>query len=237
MPKDYSKSKKAIIIGWNLKKMKFFNNLDPKILKTSYGKINYYQLKNSIFISRHGNKENIPPHRINYRANIAGLKKLGVKCIFSFNSVGSLKKNIKPGTLLIASDYIDFNPLTFYEKKARFVTPELSLNLRERLIRILRKLRISFKNNGVYFQTKGPRLETKAEIKMMSNFADIVGMTMAKEATLARELDMEYVSLCSIDNYAHGIIKKPLSIKDIRDGQIKIKKKFERIIKEIIRNN
>ena len=235
MPKNYFKFDRAIIIGWNLRKLNFFNSLKLKDLNTSYGKVNYYQLKNCIFIPRHGIKENIPPHRINHQANISALSKLGIKYIFSFNSVGSLKKEIKPGDFLVPSDYIDFNPQTFYEKDAKFITPELSLKLRGILIEILRRLKIKFKDKGIYFQTKGPRLETKAEIALIKNFADVVAMTMTKEATLAQELDLGYASLCSVDNYAHGIVKTPLSIKEIKENQLKMIDKIKKIIKEILK--
>jgi 5'-methylthioadenosine phosphorylase len=235
MPKTYSKFKKAIILGWNLKKTKFFRQLKLKKINTPYGKINYYQLKDCVFIPRHSIKENIPPHKINHRANIFALKKLGIKYIFAFNSVGSLKKKIKPGEFLISSDYIDFNPPTFYEKGVKFIIPEFSIKLRRILIKILRKLKIKYKDKGVYFQTKGPRLETKAEIKMIKNFADVVGMTMAKEATLANELGLEYASLCSIDNYAHGVAKQSFSVKEVEKGQLRRLEKIEKIIQEILK--
>lgn len=234
MPKKYSKLNKAIIAGWNLSKMSFWQSVQPKNLRTPYGRVAYYQFKDCIFIPRHSIRENIPPHKINHRANIFAIKKLGIKYIFAFSSVGSLKKEIKPGDFLIASDYIDFNPPTFYEKEAQFIAPELSLKLRKVLIKILRKLKIKFKNKGVYFYAKGPRLETKAEIRVMKQFADVVAMTMAKEATLAQELGLEYISLCSIDNYAHGIVKNHLSIEEIQKGQLKMATKIERIIKEIL---
>lgn len=235
MQKNYSKFDRAIIIGRNLKKMDFFNKLELKKLNTPYGEVNYYQLKNCVFIPRHGLKENIPPHKINHLANIYGLKNLGIRYIFSFNSVGSLEKEIKPGEFLIPSDYIDFHPPTFYEKEAKFITPELSSKLRRILIDILRKLKIKFKDGGIYFQTRGPRLETKAEIKLIKNFADVVGMTMASEATLANELELEYASLCFIDNYAHGIIKKSLTQKEIEESQRKNAKVIEKIVKEILK--
>lgn len=226
---------KSIILGWNLKKIFFFKNADLKNVSTPYGKVNYYQIKNFIFLPRHGLKENIPPHKINYQANIFALKKLGAKFIFSFSSVGSLKKEIKPGNFLVPSDYIDFNPLTFFEKKAKFITPELSEKLRKIFIEILKKLKMKFKDKGIYFQSKGPRLETKAEINLIKNFADIVGMTMAKEATLANELDLEYASLCSIDNYAHGISEKILSQKEIEKNQSKMVSKIKKVINEILK--
>lgn len=235
MPKNYSKLNKAIILGWNLKKMDFWLISHSEILITPYGKVHYFKLKDSLFLPRHGIKENLPPHKINHRANIFAIKKLGIKHIIAFNSVGSLKKDIKPGSFLIPSDYIDFNPPSFFEKESRFITPQLSADLREVLIRILRRLKIKFRDKGIYFQTKGPRLETKGEIRMIKNFADLVGMTMATEATLAQEIDLEYASLCSVDNYAHGISSTPLMVEEIRKNQLKMRKKIEKIIKEILK--
>jgi len=226
---------KAIIIGWNLKKFSFFKKLKLKKIITSYGRVDYYLLKDCFFLPRHKISENVPPHLINYRANIFALKKLKIKDIFSFNSVGSLKKKIKPGDFLVPSDYIDFNPLTFFENEAKFITPRLSEKIRKIFIKILKKLKMKFHKKGIYFQTKGPRLETKAEINLIKKFADVVGMTMAKEATLANELDLEYASLCSVDNYAHGIVKKSLSEKEIKENQMKINKKIEKIINEILK--
>lgn len=234
MPKNYSKFKIAIIGGgiWDLeilKRAKF------KKISTSYGKVDYYFINDVILVNRHGKEKNIPPHKINHWANISALKKLGIKYIFSFNSVGSLKKNLKPGTFLIPDDFIDFDPPTFFDKNPKFITPSLSEKLRRIFIKILRKLNFRFFEKGIYFNTKGPRLETKAEINLIKKFADVVGMTMAKEATLAKELDLDYASLCSIDNYAHGISKKELSEKEIRENQKKSREKIEKIIKEILK--
>jgi 5'-methylthioadenosine phosphorylase len=225
----------GIIGGGNLSNLSVLNNKKPRTILIPYGKVFYYLIDRLPLILRHGLKGNTPPHKINYRANIFAFKKLGVKFIFSFNSVGSLRKKIKPGNTLIPSDYIDFDTLTFYEKNPKFITPQISKELRKILIQILEKLNLKFFRKGVYFNTKGPRLETKAEINLIKNFADVVGMTMTKEATLANELDLEYASVCSVDNYAHGLIKKPLSIKDIRKNQARNKKNIEMIIEEILR--
>jgi len=146
-----------------------------------------------------------------------------------------LKKKIKPGNILVPTDYLDFDTITFYEKNPKFITPKISEKLRKILTQILKKLNFKFFRKGVYFNTKGPRLETKAEINLIKNFADVVGMTMAKEAVLVNELDLEYASVCSVDNYAHGLIKKPSSIEDIRENQARNKKNIERIIKEILK--
>lgn len=231
---NFKKSKIGLIGGNYLLNLVLLRNLKPKNVSTPYGKVFYYQVKNLLLTPRHTLK-NLPPHKINHKANISAFKTFGVKYIVSFNSVGSLKKEIKPGQILVASDYIDFNPQTFYDEKTKHITPEISPKLRAILISILKKLKIKFLGKGIYFQTKGPRLETKAEINLIKNFADVVAMTMGSEATLARELDLEYAAICSVDNYANGIIKKPLSQKEIEENQAKSVEKIEKIIREILR--
>lgn len=235
MPKHYLKSQIGIIGGGNLSNLDILKKAKLKSFSTPYGKIFYYLTGNHPLILRHSLRENIPPHQVNYRANIFAFKKMGIRYIFSFNSVGSLKKEIKPGEFLIPHDYIDFNPLTFYDQDASFITPEISSKARAFLIKILKKLKFKFQTQGIYFVAKGPRLETKAEINLIKNFAEVVGMTMAKEATLAQELNLEYASLCSVDNYAHGLIEKSLSEGEIRKSQLKIKKKINKIIREILK--
>jgi 5'-methylthioadenosine phosphorylase len=238
-----SKVKIAIIGGSGVYDPTIFKKEKEVKIKTPFGfpsapiKIGDFLGKKIAFLARHGKKQEILPHKINYKANIYALKKLGVKYIFAFNSVGSLRKKIKPGDFLIVSDYIDFDPPSFFEKKLEFITPKISEKLRKILIKIFKKLKLRFLKTGVYFNTKGPRLETKAEINLMKNFTDVVGMTMAKEATLAQEINLEYVSLCSIDNYAHGITKKPLTHHQIKENQRKNNKILEKIMVEILRFN
>ena len=232
-------AKIAIIGGSGIYDPKIFKKEREVKIKTPFGfpsapiEIGDFSGRKIAFLVRHGKKHQFLPHKVNYKANIFALKKLGVKYIFGLNSVGSLKKEIKPGFFLIVSDYIDFDPPTFYEKNPEFITPQISEKLREALIKVLRKLKLKFWQKGVYFNSKGPRLETKAEINLIKNYADVVGMTMAKEATLAQEIGLEYVSLCSIDNYAHGISKKTLNQEEIAKNQKRNSKILEKIMTEI----
>jgi 5'-methylthioadenosine phosphorylase len=225
----------GIIGGKSLIETNFWKKGKKKKILTPFGKVEFSLFKNLVLICRHGKKGEVPPHKINHKANIFTFKKLGIKFIFSLNSVGSLKRKIKPGHFLIPHDFIDFNPPTFFDKKVNFTTPEISEKLRKVLIKIAKKLKLKFWPRGIYFNTKGPRLETKAEIKLIKKFADVVGMTMAKEATLAKELNLEYASFCSVDNFAHGIIKKPLSQKEIEENQKRASKIFEKVIEEILK--
>jgi 5'-methylthioadenosine phosphorylase len=135
------------------------------------------------------------------------------------NSTGSLKKDLCPGMIVIPDDFITMTATpTIHEDSAVHITPSLNEKVRQKLIKAAQNCKISAVEKGTYWQVPGPRLETKAEIKMMSNFADIVGMTMASEAVVALELDIHYASACSIDNFGNGLTEKPLSMEEIIAG-------------------
>jgi len=171
--------------------------------------------KEIAFLPRHGPQKK-PPHRINHRANIFSFKELGVTRVIGINSVGSLKREIPPGSIVIPHDFLcPWRILTFHEERAVHITPVLNQELRATLARAAAETGINFRDEGIYIQTIGPRLETKAEIAMMSHFGDIVGMTMAHEATLCQERALAYASICSVDNYAHGVIDTPLLEEEI----------------------
>ena len=172
--------------------------------------------KEVVFLSRHG-PEGIPPHRINHRANIYALKKLEVTGVVGVNSVGSLREELPPGRIVIPHDYLSpWEILTFYDHHVVHITPSLDASLRERLIQGAEGAGVTCVKEGVYIQTIGPRLETKAEIAMLRSFGHVVGMTMAHEATLCQERALAYASICSVDNYAHGVIDTPLLEEEIR---------------------
>jgi 5'-methylthioadenosine phosphorylase len=135
------------------------------------------------------------------------------------NSTGSLKKDLCPGMIVIPDDFIMLTAIpTIHQNTAVHITPSLNEKVRQKFIKAAQAGKIKVVKKGTYWQTHGPRLETKAEIKMMANFADIVGMTMANEAVIALELDLPYASVCSIDNFANGLLKKPLSMQEIIAG-------------------
>jgi len=165
------------------------------------------------------------------------LKKQGVTDIIAISSVGSLRANLTPGTIIIPDDYINlFNIKTFFDKKATHIIPGLNENLRNKIKKATEKINQEIIFTGTYFQTSGPRFETKAEIKMISQFADIVGMTMANEATLAKELGLNYACICMIDNYANGI--KPeidLTEDDFKKAQLKNISKITKLLNEILK--
>ncbi|HOE17343.1 MAG TPA: MTAP family purine nucleoside phosphorylase [Syntrophorhabdaceae bacterium] len=224
----------AIIGGTSLLNSSLFSPWKSRNVKTPYGSVRIRLSENTAFLQRHGDPP-VPPHRINHRANIWALRKLGAVKIISINSVGSLKPSIKPGTLLIPDDFLSVWSIpTLFEKEMRFFIPEMDKPLARHLHDLCKKAGIGAKSGGIYIQTIGPRLETKAEIRMLKGFGDIVGMTMASEATLSMEYGIPYASLCSIDNYCNGIAKTPLTMEQIMDNVQKNLGSIERIIEALV---
>lgn len=172
------------------------------------------------FLPRHGQDHRIPPHKLNHRANVWALKEVGVTHILGTSSTGSLKKTIRPGTFVVPHDFVGFwNIPTYHDDRVVHATPTLDDSLRSALVAAAKDARASAKTRGVYVQTTGPRLETQAEIAFFKTIGDVVGMTMASEATLASEVEIPYASLCTVDNFAHGIVDEPLSFERIRETQ------------------
>ncbi len=197
----------ALIAGANvLSHPPFQGAVTPETVETPYGAAEVFVGRGYALVLRHGRDGAIAPQMINHRANIAALKKLGVTACLSYCSVGSLRAEMGPGDLVVASDYINLAPiLTYFEREPRFVAPTVSERLREALLASLAEVGERAHREGVYYQSIGPRLETKAEVKMLAQFADVVGMTWGHEATLCCELGIETACLCSIDNMAHGL--------------------------------
>ncbi|WP_346866314.1 MTAP family purine nucleoside phosphorylase [Methanocalculus sp. MSAO_Arc2] len=212
----------------------FFADLPPleeKIIPTPYGKALVYT-GDICLIPRHQNT--LPPHNINHRAHIAALKILGVDRIVAFGSVGSLHVKYPPGSLLIPKDFISWGKIpTFHDTTMVHVMPGFDHNL----IIALANMHPDIKIGGTYIQTTGPRFETVAEVQTLSRIADMVGMTVASEATLAAELKIKIAAICTVDNYANGIGDELISYETIvaaaKEGSARISLILERVVEEL----
>jgi len=167
-----------------------------------------------LFLTRHGEKGyELNASSVNYQANIYALKELGVERIIAWSGPGAINEDLELGQYLIPDDLIDETKsriLSFYAKNSGigFIRsfPVFCPQLSDELDKILEKFKCKYQKGGIYVCTEGPRLETKAEIKKFKLFgADVVGMTLIPEVFLARELELCYVALCYITNYAEGI--------------------------------
>ncbi len=166
-----------------------------------------------LFLPRHGPDGAIPPHRVNYRANIAALASLGVERIVALNAVGGIAADAAPGAIVVPAQLIDYTwgrAHTYFdseEEEQQFVdlSEPYSNNLREKLIDAARTAGVPVVARGTYGVTQGPRLETPAEIdRLERDGCTIVGMTSMPEAALAAELGLDYACLALVVNCAAG---------------------------------
>lgn len=165
-----------------------------------------------VFLSRHGSPHHIPPHRINYRANIWGFRETGVERILAVNAVGGINTALKSGDIAILDQVIDMThgrAATFHEEEEvihiNFTDPYCP-ELRHCLLKAGSQSDIKLWESGTYICTNGPRLETKAEIGFFAGMGgDVVGMTGMPEAVLAREMELCLSGIAVITNYAAGI--------------------------------
>lgn len=177
-----------------------------------------------LFLPRHGSRHGIPPHRINYRANIHALKSAGADAVFAVNVVGGITSAMAPGKLAVPDQIIDytsgrahtfFDVLESVDNHIDFTWP-YDAALRKSLLQAADSLGLDCADGGVYGCTQGPRLETAAEIRCLQrDGCDIVGMTGMPEAALARELGLPYASIALVVNWAAGLTDAPITFDDI----------------------
>jgi 5'-methylthioadenosine phosphorylase len=168
-------------------------------------------------VQRHGRRRDRPPHTINHPANLSALQALGITRVIGLGSTGCLRADLELPALMVPHDYINFFEATVFHDRLVHVTPGFDEDLRRLLIEEARALgQLPVLDRGVYFQQRGPRLDTRAEVAFMATVADCVGMTVASEATVARELGLGYAALCTLDNYGHGIRDRPVDQSEIQ---------------------
>ena len=189
---------------------------DPVVLYSD--KIDGQQI---YFLARHGKGHSIPPHKINFKANVFALHKKSVSRVISTSAVGSARTSIEPGTYVLLDQFIDFiRPLTYFEDNFEVsfengeklngvvhmdMTNPYCPDLGKHVTAILSQIGHS-KLNGTYFCSSGPRFETPAEIKAIQALGgDVVGMTNSSEAILCRELGICYNSIAVVTNMAAGM--------------------------------
>ena len=220
--------KYAIIGGTGVYDPQLLENIRTEEVQTPYGAVSLqvgtYQGVEVAFMARHGADHSIPPHRINYRANIFALKKLGVERILATNAVGSVNRNMRPGSFVVVDQYLDFTKTrdhTFFDGGENpvvhtDVTDPYCPELRESLFASGRSLGLDIHPRGCYACFEGPRFETAAEIRMTGILGgDLAGMTGVPEATLAREAGICYSTVCMVTNMGAGIAADPLSHEEV----------------------
>ena len=180
-----------------------------------------------VFLPRHGDEHNIPPHKINYRANIAALNQLGVDRILAITAVGGIHSDCPPRALVIPEQIIDYTygrEQTFFDGVDMSVehidfTEPFCEQMRAEITQAAQRAGIEIVAGGVYGVTQGPRLETAAEITRMANDGcTVVGMTAMPEAALARELNIPYANCSIVVNWGAGLDDGQITMDEIRNN-------------------
>ncbi|MEN8763180.1 MAG: S-methyl-5'-thioinosine phosphorylase, partial [Thiogranum sp.] len=225
----------AIIGGTGLTTLKNLEIRQRQALRTPYGEpsgpLIHGQLGNKdvVFIARHGPAHTIPPHRVNYRANIWALRDSGVHSVIAVAAVGGIGQDMQPGRLAFPDQIIDYTwsrQHTYFESDLDQVThidftAPYSEQLRRLLINAARQLKLEAAEQGTYAATQGPRLETAAEIdRLERDGCSMVGMTGMPEAALARELGLAYASCAVVANWAAGRGAGPIRMQDIETSLV-----------------
>jgi len=209
----------AVIGGSGLTQLANLDVSHREVLRTPYGEpsgaVTFGQIcgRPVVFLARHGSGHTIPPHEVNYRANIWALNKCGAVGIISVASVGSIRADLKPGDVVIPHQIIDY---TWGRKSTYHEGPECTVAhidftepydaaLRKKMIEAAAVAGILVSDSAVYAATQGPRLESAAEINRLErDGVDVVGMTGMPEAALARELGIPYAAISVVSNFAAG---------------------------------
>ena len=209
----------AIIGGTGLDEFSALQNLRAEKVSTPYGETSNVLKFGSIdgheliFLPRHGEKHNIAPHNINYRANLWALKQQGVTHIIAVNAVGGITENMSPEKIVFPDQIIDYTysrQHTYSDENASDVmhvdfSQPYSESLRQLMQTTATEQDIDFEARAVYGATQGPRLESIAEVSRLErDGCDIVGITGMPEASLARELEIEYACCALVVNWAAG---------------------------------
>jgi 5'-methylthioadenosine phosphorylase len=239
-------AKIAVIGGTGIADPKLFKTVREIDKDTPYGRpsdkirITEFQGVPVAFLPRHGSAHTIPPHMVNYKANIYALYNLGVERIIGLAAVGSLKEEIRPGEIVIPDQFIDMTKqrkLTFYDGKKVIhisMADPFCKELGDLAVKKARALGIPVHSKGTYVCVEGPRFSTRAESNLWRIMdADIVGMTLVPEAQLARELEMCYLSISSVTDYDVWA-DKPVSAKDVIERMKQNTIKVQNILKELI---
>ena len=209
----------AVIGGTGVYKLADLQDVETRELETRFGapsgpvRVGTLGGRRVAFLARHGEGHSVPPHQVNYRANLWALQQAGAEAIIAVNAVGGIHAAMGSGHLCVAHQVIDYTwgrAHTFFEGEIDHVTHidfsyPYNEALRGKLITALQELGYPHSSHGVYGATQGPRLETVAEIaRMERDGCDIVGMTGMPEAGLARELELPYACLALVVNPAAG---------------------------------
>ena len=243
----------AIIGGSGLTSLKNLEITRREVLRTPFGEpsaplvFGHLGGQQTVFLARHGHGHTIPPHEVNYRANIWALKEVGATQVIAVNAVGAIASAMPPASLVVPDQIIDYTygrAHTYFGNDRKSVTHvDFSFpyceELRQSLLAAARGARLPLATQGTYAATQGPRFESIAEIRRLErDGADLVGMTGMPETSLARELGLCYACVAVVANAAAGKAAGVISLKEIErsleSGMVKVRSLLEQTLPMLV---
>ena len=245
-----NKSPIGIIAGTGFYSIDELRNPNPQTVVTPFGEAavttGEWEGVQVVFLTRHGAGHSVPPHLVNYRANVWALKQLGCEDVFAVNVTGGIEKDLAPGSLVCLSDFLDFTKNripTFFDGS----TPEGVVHvdvleayhpvLRKEILQAASEVNESIRNGGVYACFEGPRFESPAEIRMAAMFGgSVAGMTGVPEVTLAVEAKLRYAAISLVVNPAAGLSDEAITMEDVNRVLRESSVSVVNILRQVIKN-
>jgi 5'-methylthioadenosine phosphorylase len=210
----------AVVAGTTLLDVDLARDARRRQVATPWGEASVLDAGDHLRLQRHGHDRYTAPHAIPFRANLAALAELGADRIVAIGSVGSLHRDIQVGTLVAPDDFVALQlGISLSNGFDGHRVPGFEAGWRRRVIGAWGDAGEPLRDAGTYWQAVGPRLETRAEIRMVAAHADVIGMTLASECVVAGELGLAYAAVCPVDNLANGIADAPLTMEEFEAGR------------------
>jgi 5'-methylthioadenosine phosphorylase len=225
----------AVLAGHTLIGTAFAANARRVDIPTRFGPVGLLDAGSFVYLQRHGLDQYMAPHAIDHGAHISALVEAGCDRVLAVGSVGTLRPEIGVGTLVAPHDFISLIVrATLFEDARGHLVPGFDGEWRQTLVDAFAATGQPLRDGGVYWQSQGPRFETPAEVRLIAAHADVVGMTIPSEATIARELGLRYAPICTVDNLANGIGPRDLTLQEYEAGKAISRDRAQRALAEVI---
>jgi 5'-methylthioadenosine phosphorylase len=210
----------AVLAGHTLLGTEFAAEAPRREIATRFGTVALREAGEFVYVQRHGFDRYSAPHAIDHRANLTAVSEAGCDRVLALGSVGSLSEELEVGTFLAPDDFVSLLVrATGFDDARGHVVPGFDPAWREEVLAAFAAAGEPVRDGGVYWQSLGPRFETRAEVRVIAPHADVVGMTIGSEAAVAGELGLRYAAVCNVDNFANGVAPRALTLAEYEAGK------------------
>jgi len=193
------------------------------------------EVGDAVLIPRHGDPY-VQPHRIDHAANMRKLLDAGCDRVLALGSVGGLHRELDVGTFVCPDDFIALHAgRSAFDDRRSHVVPGFEAGWRRQVLEAWsRSAATPIRDGGVYWESVGPRFETRAEIRLIARHADVIGMTIASECVIAGELGLPHAAVCIVDNLANGVGERELTVEEFQAGRARNRERLGAAVSAIL---